>query len=104
MLSSNKGVPDVTASCLLLVGPDRTPIQMDNNVHEDPDLIDLDPDIFRKFFHEISRMKSMLQLQMLKIPGFELDSLHLESLSIPEDHEDLEFAHKKISVVIHKPF
>ena len=67
-----------------------------------PNLIDLDPEVFRKLFYEVSRMKSMLVLKLLKIPGFEPDSRspHLKSLAPPDAHEDLQFVSKKISLVI----
>ena len=65
----------------------------------DTDVIDLDPEVFLKFFHEIARMKSMLVLQLLKIPSIELILPHLKSLSPPDNHEDLQFVAKKISMV-----
>ena len=70
----------------------------------DPNLIDLDPEVFRKLFHEVARMKSMLVLKLLKIPGFELISPHLQSphlknITPPDAHEDLQYVDKKISLV-----
>ena len=65
-----------------------------------PNLIDLDPEVFRKLLFEVSRMKSMLVLKLLKIPGFEPDSPHLKSLAPPDAHEDLQYVDKKISLVI----